>query len=102
MTLYRMDLVRVGDVIQFGPAPKNPAFAYAMMTVTEVKYWGLIGYVQVLGTRDGPGGQAYYRAEWSEEMWFIGLAKLAVLDGEMRDVPPPEDDCPEQQAGGVL
>lgn len=66
-----------GDVVQLCPAVANPAFACSFMVVSEPKSWGAQGYVQVLGTRDGPGGQAYYRAKW-DEMEFIGRAEWVV------------------------
>lgn len=63
-----------GDVVQLGPQAGNPAFAYSFLTVTEVRSWGVQGYVQVLGTRAaGPGGQAYYRAGW-DEFEYVGKA----------------------------
>lgn len=60
-------MVEVDDVVQLGPECENPAFRYCFMVVTELKSWGVQGYVQALGeTREGPGGQAYYRAKFSE------------------------------------
>ena len=41
---------------------ENKAFAGCLMVVTEIKAWGVQGYVQGLGTREEVGGQAYYRA----------------------------------------
>lgn len=69
-----------GDVVQLCPEVGNPAFAYSLMVVTEPKSWGAQGYVQVLGTRDGPGGQAYYRVKWAE-MEYVGRAEWVVADG---------------------
>ena len=73
--------LKAGDVVQISPNSLNPAFAGCLMTVTEVKDWGVQGYVQALGTREGPGGQAYYRAKWDEVFdtggtaeWVIGRA----------------------------
>lgn len=65
--------VQVGDVVQLSPTVGNPMFACCMMTVTEPKEWGAQGYVQALGEKGGPGGQAYYRAKW-EEMELVGKA----------------------------
>lgn len=63
-----MDLIKrrieVGDIVQLDPQKTgNPAFAACFMVVTDLKEWGVQGYVQALGTRDGPGGIAYYLAE---------------------------------------
>lgn len=70
--------LQVGDVVQLNPdTVKNKAFAACMLTVTEVKAFGCVGYVQPLGTRmcsHGDriiSGQAYYRAEWAE-MEYVG------------------------------
>lgn len=53
-----------GDIVQLDPEKTaNNAFAGCLMVVTEVKAWGVQGYVQGLGTRESRGGQAYYRAE---------------------------------------
>jgi len=72
--------LEAGDVVQLSPECKNLAFACCFMTVSEPKSWGAQGYVQVLGeTREGPGGQAYYRAKW-EEMEFVGRAVWIVGD----------------------
>lgn len=67
--------VKVGDVVQLDPvAVGNPAFGLSFMTVSEVKPWGAIGYVQILGhDRTGPGAAAFYRAK-PEEMLYVGIA----------------------------
>lgn len=53
--------VEVNDIVQLDPMKTaNPAFRACLMIVTEVKKWGVQGYVQV--PTDG-AGQAYYRAE---------------------------------------
>ena len=41
-------------------------FAGCIMVITELKAWGVQGYVQALGENGKPGGQAYYRAKWDE------------------------------------
>ncbi|MES2729994.1 MAG: hypothetical protein V4621_07890 [Pseudomonadota bacterium] len=52
------------DVVQLDPAcTANPMFAGCLMVVSEVKPWGVQGYVQALGSDGKPGGQAYYRAQ---------------------------------------
>jgi hypothetical protein len=56
--------IEVNDIVQLDPEKtKNKAFAGCLMVVSEVKGWGVQGYVQSLGTREESGGQAYYRAE---------------------------------------
>ena len=64
-----------GQLVQLNPETvKNKMFAACIMVVTEPKEWGAQGYVQALGERGEPGGQAYYRAEW-QEMEFVGIAE---------------------------
>lgn len=56
--------IQPGEIVQLDPiSTGNKAFAACMMVVTEVKPWGVQGYVQGLGTREAQVGQAYYRAE---------------------------------------
>ena len=62
------------QLVQLNPdTVGNKAFAGAIMVVTEPKSWGAQGYVQSLGTRETPGGRAYYRAKW-KEMEPVGTA----------------------------
>lgn len=57
-------MIEVGDIVQLDPEKTgNKAFAACLMVVTEVKSWGVQGYVQGLGTREAQVGQAYYRAD---------------------------------------
>lgn len=77
--------VAVGDIVQLDPEQTgNPAFAACLLTVTEVKAWGVQGYVQALGeTREAMGGQAYYRAAWGT---FAATGGRAVWTaGELED-----------------
>lgn len=58
------DELSVGDIVQLDPEKTgNLAFAGCLLVVTEVKSWGVQGYVHGLGTRGERGGLAYYRAE---------------------------------------
>ena len=55
------------DIVQLNPATcRNQMFAGCLLVVTELKVWGVQGYVQGLGNDGEPGGQAYYRANWNE------------------------------------
>lgn len=58
--------VRVGDIVQINEHLENKAFSYCLVTVTEVRSWGIQGFVQALGDRYNIGGQAYVRLEWDE------------------------------------
>lgn len=71
------ELVKPGVVVQLSPEVGNPMFAACMMIVTEVKGFGAQGYVQSLGEKGKPGGQAHYRANW-DEMEFVGAAQWVV------------------------
>lgn len=71
--------LRPNDVVQLSPEARNPMFAFCMLVVTEVREWGVQGYVQALGTNGQPGGLAYYRAGW-DEIEPVGTAEW-VADG---------------------
>lgn len=65
-------------VVQLDPDNTgNPMFAGCFMVVTEVKPWGVQGYVQALGEDGNPGGQAYYRAMFGT-FQPIGMAEWAI------------------------
>lgn len=56
--------MKIGSIVQLNPeTTKNPMFRGCLMVVTELKSWGVQGYVQSLGVNEEMGGQAYYRAE---------------------------------------
>lgn len=69
----------MGDLVQLNPETcRNKAFAACFMVITEPKAFGAQGYVQSLGeSRQRPGGQAYYRANW-DEMELVGKAAWVV------------------------
>lgn len=77
--MEKTDKLEKNMVVQLSPEVANPAFACCFMVVSEPKSWGAQGYVHALGTRDGPGGLAYYRAKW-EEMEYVGVAKWVLQD----------------------
>lgn len=59
--------LQVGEVIQLNPlTTANKMFAGCLMVITEIKNWGAQGYVQSLGNNGEIGGQAYYRASFTE------------------------------------
>jgi len=65
--MKNVDKQQIGDIVQLDPEKvKNRMFAGCMMVVTEIKEWGVQGYVQGLGENGEPAGQAYYRAVWNE------------------------------------
>jgi hypothetical protein len=55
------------EIVQINPTKaRNKMFAGCLLTVVEVKSWGVQGYVQALGVNGNPGLPAYYRAVWEE------------------------------------
>jgi hypothetical protein len=68
------DNVEVGDVFQVSPETDNELFGGSMLIVSEVKSFGVQGYVQVL--HEG-GGQAYVRVKW-KDLAYVGKAVWTV------------------------
>lgn len=73
--------IKPGVIVQLDPEKTgNPMFAACLMVVTEMKSWGVQGYVQTTGQNGKPGGQAYYRAKFGTFLpvqdncapWVIG------------------------------
>ena len=68
--------LKIGEIVQLNPETVgNKSFAACLMIVTELKSFGAMGYVQGLGDRKGPGGAAYYRANWDEMEQTYGYAQ---------------------------
>ena len=58
---------REGDIVQINPeCETNPMFGGCLLVVTELKSFGVMGYVQALGENEKVGGQAYIRLPWNE------------------------------------
>lgn len=75
---FNPENIAPGDVFQIKPDFENKAFAACFVTVSEIKSFGIQGYVQALGkTRDEMGGQAYIRLKW-EDIAYVGEAVWAV------------------------
>lgn len=62
-----MPEIAIGDVVQIDPA-HDEVFGSCFLVVTEVKSWGVQGYVKVPG-----GGDAYYRVAFNKIV-LIGIA----------------------------
>lgn len=71
--MNKSEPLEVGDVVQIAPCCGNPMFRCCFLTVSELKPWGVQGYVQALGEGGKIGGQAYMRIKW-EEFEFSGKA----------------------------
>ena len=52
-------MIEINDIVQVNPL-LNEVFGGTMVVVTEVKSWGIQGYVQSAGVE----GQQYIRLEW--------------------------------------
>ena len=67
-------IAAVGDVVQIDPEHDPECFGGSLLIVTEVKSWGVQGYVDIPGE-----GQAYYRVAFDKiantggkAVWVIG------------------------------
>ena len=63
----------VGDVVQISPTLEDQFFSGCFMMVTEVKSWGVQGFIAIPGERGKPPGAAYFRCKW-ENMELVGTA----------------------------
>ncbi|RJO62622.1 MAG: hypothetical protein C4542_02965 [Dehalococcoidia bacterium] len=72
--------IAVGDVVQISPdCQTNPMFGACMLTVTELKSFGVMGFVQALGENGERGGQAYIRLR-RDEYEYVGKAAWTPQD----------------------
>lgn len=63
-----------GDVVQIDPdTQKNGFFAGCFMQVTELKSFGVQGFICMPTKRGELPGSAYYRAKW-EDIEYVGRA----------------------------
>jgi hypothetical protein len=74
--------IQVGDVVQL--APGDHAFSYCFVTVTEVKTWGIQGFVAIPTGRGEMPGQAYTRVKWAD-MTKVGKADWIIKDSDDMD-----------------
>lgn len=64
--------VKQGEIVQVNPSVET--FGACMVTVTEVKGWGVQGYVQSAGVP----GQQYIRLKWEDFELTGGVAIWSV------------------------
>ena len=70
--------VEVDDIVQLSPVTcANPGFSACFLIVTDVKDWGIIGYVISPGGRNSLCHTYFYRAKWEEFEW-IGKSKWQI------------------------
>jgi hypothetical protein len=76
--MNKTDKIEINSLVQLNPElVTNKMFAGCILVVTEIKKWGVQGYVQSLGQNGYPGRQAYYRATW-EEIEPVGYAEWVI------------------------
>ena len=80
-----MDEHKVGDVFQILPIHGRAGWIGAFVTATEIRSWGVIGFVFSLGTHE-QSGRAYIRLKW-EELAYIGQAVLMPQDAVIETKP---------------
>ena len=64
-----------GDVFQITPSYSQAGWVGAFFVASEIKPWGVQGYVHMIIDVEAPGSQAYNRIKW-EHLQYIGKAKL--------------------------
>lgn len=81
------DLWECGDLVQLDPVNcRNRMLASMIMVVTDLRPWGVMGYVQMPGKDGEPGGLAFYRARFDECRW---VGKCVWMSSSIGDEPPP-------------
>lgn len=59
--------VKINQVVQINPNSHNfNCFSGCFLVVTEIKNFGVQGYIQLVGTGDEVGGAAYLRVGWDD------------------------------------
>lgn len=69
---------KAGDVFQINEKHGRMGWVGAFVLATEIKSWGVIGFVAHVETRDKQG-HAYIRLKW-EDVEYIGKAPLVPQD----------------------
>ena len=70
-----------GDVFQILPEYEQFGWVGAFFQAAEIKSWGVIGFVHMLKTPNGPPGFAYNRIKW-ENLHYVGKAAMLPDDKE--------------------
>lgn len=77
----------VGAVVQIDPED-GEVFGACFLVVTDVKTWGVQGYVHLPGKGDA-GGNAYYRVPFNK-IAYIGLSEWIHVEPEAADAVDPQ------------
>lgn len=78
--MTKNEQIKVGSVVQVDPE-YDKLFAGCFLLVTELKSWGVQGFVAMPKSRDELPGAAYYRVAW-ENLAYIGQAEWMPADIE--------------------
>lgn len=65
-----------GDVFQIGPEEGRKGWIGAFVYATEIRSWGILGFVAVPENHNDQG-RAYIRLKW-EEVDYIGRSRLTL------------------------
>lgn len=65
--------IKIGSVVQIDPM-HDIIFGGSFMIVTDVKSWGVKGYVSVMPSPHAAGGLAYYRVPF-DKIAYVGEAE---------------------------
>jgi hypothetical protein len=79
--------VKPGDVVQIDPN-HDITFGGCFLQVTEVRAWGVIGFVAIPKEKGQPPARAYYRCPW-DGLHPVGRAEWLPSDE------PPVSGTPE-------
>lgn len=74
--LPRDPRIEVGSVVQINDRISRVGWVGAFLIVTEVREWGVMGFVPMVANLDEPAGRAYLRPKW-EQVEYIGEALFA-------------------------
>lgn len=85
----RDERIRIGSVVQITDMPpSHRGWVGAFLIVTELKSFGVQGFVQVIPTHDS-FGQAYTRVRW-DQIDYIGEAEM-LPEGVVEKMEEPND-----------
>jgi len=71
--MLKKEKAKEGVVVQLKPETEFP---YGLMIISEVKYWGCVGYIQIFSKSGQAPEQAFYKAKW-EDMFYVGETNWA-------------------------
>lgn len=85
MTPDQGRFVHVGDVLQINEHASDPCYVGCLLIVSEIKSWGVQGFIPVPSRTGVPAANVWLRPKW-EALERIGAAVLT-------PAPSGEDGC---------